>query len=286
MSVVATASEVALAKRYGLAPESLAAARAVLNTIASLPWPEPERVSLLARLAKDAHADVGTVLARLALSAAPLRSFDELIPLFGIADKRTFGLAKALAPIDVKSFGTDEGSLRNALNEVSALRNENEALRAELDRLSAQLGQAPSDQARRLLRIGDIASSVSSQVAAADDALRARAKGLQLGHIELMVHGRAAAVGDDVALDFASAAKESAVGFRFSSKHSASVAQPSMSLPSVLGYTAGFARRKLEALGFSVAISELAGSSKTVSEQFPAAGALLPAGSLVRVVVR
>jgi hypothetical protein len=96
VSLVATPSEVALAKRFGVEATSIASARVVLNTIAALPWPEPERVSLLARLAHDAQADVGVVLARLSLSAAPLRAFDELIPLYGIAGKRTLGRSRQM----------------------------------------------------------------------------------------------------------------------------------------------------------------------------------------------
>jgi len=283
MSLVATPSEVALAKRFGVEATSIAAARIVLNTIAALPWPEPERVSLLARLAHEAQADVGVVLARLTLSAAPLRAFDELIPLYGIAGKRTLGLVRALAKVDVKTFAPDAEHVRDAWLQVSALQAENLALRDELDRLNAQ---GPSAASSQLLGVGAIASSVGSQVAVADDALRFRAKGLQLGYVELTVHGRAAAVGNDLGLDVGSSLKESAVGFRFARADVPSATGTSMVVPNVCGYTAALARRKLEALGYSAAVTKVAGAGSTVSEQSPSAGAMLTSGSAVRLIVR
>jgi len=286
VSVVATPSEVALAKRFGIDAASIANARVVLNTIAALPWPEPERVSLLARLAHDAQADVGVVLSRLTLSAAPLRAFDELIPLYGIAGKRTLGLVKALAKVDVKTLSPDAERIRDAWVQVSALRAENLALREELDRLNTRLGQEPSAASTQLLGVGALASSVGSQVAAADDALRSRARGLQLGYVELTVHGRAAAVGNDLALDVGSSLKESAVGFRFARPDAASATGTAMTVPNVCGYTAGFARRKLQALGYSATVTRVAGGGDTVSEQSPSPGAVLTAGSAVRLIIR
>jgi hypothetical protein len=274
------------AKNLGVDAESVAAARVGLNTISSLPWPEPERVSLLARLAHEVQADVGTALARLALSVAPLRGFDELIPLIGIAEKRALGLMRALADLDVKTFSPEATGLRDAWELVEVLRSENRALRAELDRMSVQQGSPAAGATPTLMRLGDVASSLSSQVGSADEVLRSRVSGLRLSTVELTLQGRAATMGDDLALDLATSARGSSVGFRFAAAQSPSGSSASMMVPNVCGYTVSLARRKLEAGGFSVAIAMFPAAKGVVSEQSPVSGTLLPSGSLVRLVVR
>ena len=52
------------------------------------------------------------------------------------------------------------------------------------------------------MRLGDVASSVSGQVGAVDDALRSSAYGLRLGGLQLTVKGAATSLDNDVALAF------------------------------------------------------------------------------------
>ena len=59
-----------------------------------------------------------------------------------------------------------------------------------------------------------------------------------------------------------------------------------MVVPNVCGYTAGFARRKLHALGYSAAVTQVSGAGGTVAEQSPSPGAMLTQGSAVRLIVR
>src|SRR5689334_4877327 len=132
-----TPGERAFAPGAGLDPAAVAHARDVLNTIASLDWPEPERVSLLARLARSARADVGAAMARLALRFAPLSSFEILIAANGLAEKRVRGLARALARVEPSSFSAPARGLLDVWSRLDALRAENDALRVELDKALA-----------------------------------------------------------------------------------------------------------------------------------------------------
>jgi len=134
-----TAGEIAFARTVHLDPNAVAAARVVLNAIADLPWPEDARIALLARLAHEVRADVGPTLSRLALLAAPLASFDRLIAIIGLAEKRVSGLVRALYAVDPAQFTRDTVSLREALERVTQLQSENVALRTELDHLRVQL---------------------------------------------------------------------------------------------------------------------------------------------------
>jgi hypothetical protein len=280
-----TASERAYAKRVGLDPAAVANARDVLNTIALLPWPEPERVSLLARLARSGKADVGQALGRKALRITPLIGLDQLIPIDGLGEKRVAGLVRALGRVDVASFGPEANKIRDLLSTLAALRAEVDALRTELDHQHAQ-PLLPGDESQpNVMRVGDVASSVGSQSALAAQALQTSARGLRLAGVEMRVAGAAASVGNDLALDFAAPQGGSAVNLSFVSAD-APAFKTGANVPDVLGYTPALARRKLTASGFVAKFSTLAAAHGIVAEQSPGAGAIAQQGSVVQLLIR
>ena len=284
-----TARERNLAARLGLEAAAVAAARDALNRIASLPWPRPERVSLLSRLARAAGADVGKVLSGLAIDAAPLAGLDALVPLPGLGYKRVAGLARALFKFDPATLTSDDVGLAHARATIAALRGENDLLRKELDRLRAALpggSTAPPPQGSAVMRISDVASSIAGQVALVDGLLRSRPAGLRLGGVDLHVRGTGTAVGDDVALDLGSPAGGSAVGISFLPGRSEGGDRPEAPVPDVIGYTPALAERKLLARGFAVTVTRMSGARGTVLEQLPPPGTTAPAGSVVRLIVR
>jgi hypothetical protein len=288
---VPTPGEQAFAKRFKLAPEGVAHARDVLNTIASLDWPLPERQALLARLARAAKADVGPAMAGLALAAAPVRSFETLIAVNGLAEKRVFGLANALQKTDPASFSKAAAGQLNAWAQLDALQAENLALRRELDRLAAAApppGAPPPVDQR--MRLEDMAHSIARQVALAGQTLAGTGSGLRLGGVALEVHGRATTLDQDVAIDFATGAGAggggSSVGLSFTPARNDAANGSSGAVPDVTGYTPALARRKLEGQGFAVSVAATGGAQGRVAQQHPAAGSVAQRGALVRLVVR
>lgn len=288
-----TAAERDFAKRFKLKPEDVAHARDVLNTIASLDWPQPERVALLARLARSARADVGAVMAGLALGRAPLMSFESLIAIDGLAEKRVFGLAKALAPVDAAAFSKSAAGLLNAWAQLDELRAENTALRRELDRFYAAAPPAPApdgtDPTDERMRLEDLAHSIARQVALASRTLASAGSGLRLAGVALELRGRATAMDQDVAIDFSAASAGqggSSVGLSFIPERADAIHSAMGAVPNVTGYTPSLARRKLEQGGFAVSVAATGGAQGVVAQQHPAAGAQAPRGALVRLVVR
>lgn len=279
-----TAGERAFAVRAKLDPDAVARARVMLNTIAFLPWPEPERVSLLARLARQARADVGEVLGRLALRAAPLSSFDQLIPIDGLGDKRVRGIAVALADVDASTISQEGKGIAEVWALSAGLREENAALRLELDKLYAASGGAAGPQGPIML-LRDVTNSVAAQTAAAAEQLRQGARGLQLANLELRIECAAAAVAEEVALDLAAPGGGSALNLKFTSANGAAP-RPDVEVPDVRGYSLALARRKLSDRGLTFVVSQTAGAEGVVSSQKPEAGELVPDGSLVRLIVR
>jgi hypothetical protein len=306
-----------MAARLGLDPGAVASARDVLNFIAALRWPWPERVSLLARLAREARADVGTVLGGLALKAAPLEGFDLLIPLIGLAEKRVAGLVRALAPVDVAELSPESEELRRAREEIEALRGELEAIRAaqgfamepaelesvrkaitalrvendalvtELDRLRyyARLpegGVVPSSTA---MALDELAGSVGSQVVSADAALRAAPMGLRLAGLELRLQGRGARVGEQVGLDLGAPAGGSSVTLAFSPGGAPPAAASDVPVPDVRGYGVALARRKLQAAGLASTVMSTGEGAAVVREQAPSPGTSALPGTAVRLVL-
>lgn len=317
-----TAGERDLAARLGLEPRAVAAARHVLNFIAALRWPWPERVSLLVRLAREARADVGPVLGGLALRAAPLESLDLLIPLIGLAEKRVAGLVRALAPVDAAALcpdtveleqaraendalraeldGLQAGSsfaaesmlatelteLERARQETVTLRMENDALLVELDRLRVIAGgleEKPPPPAA--MPLDELAGSVGSQVLTADAALRAAPVGLRLTGLELRLHGAGTVVGDRVALDLAAPAAGSSVTLAFSPGGAPPAGQADVPVPDVRGYGLALARRKLQAAGFAFTVLSTGQGAAVVREQIPAPDTPAPSGSDVRLIL-
>jgi hypothetical protein len=287
-----TPGEQEFAKRFKLTPENVAHARDVLNTIASLDWPLPERQALLARLARTAKADVGPAMAGLALAAAPVRSFETLIAVNGLADKRVFGLAKALQKADPTSFSKAASGLLNAWAQLDALQAENLALRRELDRLAATAPPPPGapPPVDQRMRLEDMAHSIARQVALAGQTLAGTGSGLRLGGVALEVRGRATTLDQDVAIDFATGAGAggggSSVGLSFTPARSEAANGSSGAVPDVTGYTPALARRKLEGQGFAVSVAATGGLHGRVAQQHPAAGSVAQRGALVRLVVR
>jgi PASTA domain-containing protein len=282
-----TPGERAFAPGAGLEPAAVAHARDVLNTIASLDWPEPERVSLLARLARSARADVGTVMARLALRFAPLSSFEILIAAHGLAEKRVHGLARALARVEPSSFSAPARGVLDVWSRLDALRAENDALRLELDKALAAAKQTPAggEPALERMRLEDVADSITRQLALASSALGSARGGLRLGAVSVELRGKAAAVRDDVALDFGVPSGGSAVGLSFSPATTGGAATTRAgSVPDVTGYTAALARRKLEQAGYGVLMAGAAGAG-VVKAQSPSGGSSATVGSVVRVVL-
>jgi hypothetical protein len=282
-----TAGELGFARGAGLDPNAVAAARVVLNAIAELPWPENSRVDLLARLAHEVRADVGTTLGRLALLAAPLAGFDELIDVVGLAEKRVAGLVRALFDVNVAEFSPDSASLRQALERVTQLETENAALRTQLDLVQVRLERAEAGTAiSRVMRLEEVANSITSQVAAADDALRNRSSGLRLGGLELRLTGAATAVDQDLALDFSDTGAGTAVGLSFVPGGTSASTPSEQAVPDIRGYAPALARRKLQSAGFAVTLATVPDARGTVAEQSPAPGSLALPGSTVRLLVR
>jgi len=281
-----TPGERAFAPGAGLEPAAVAHARDVLNTIASLDWPEPERVSLLARLARSARADVGTAMARLALTFAPLSSFEILIAANGLAEKRVRGLARALARVEPSSFSARARGALDVWSRLDALRAENDALRAELDKALAVAKQIPAGEpALERMRLKDVADSITRQLALAGSALGQARSGLRLGAVSVELRGKASAISDELALDFGVPSGGSAVGLSFSPASPGSVAATtSGTVPDVTGYTSALARRKLEHAGYSVLVAGVTGAG-VVTAQSPKGGSNAFAGSVVRVVM-
>jgi len=283
-----TAGERAFAARHTLDPAAIARARDVLNAIVSLPWMRSEQISLLARLARRSAADVGEVLASLALNRAPLTDFVALLPIKGIGDKRLIGLVRALSPVQISDFSPEAALLRNALNRVSALTAENTALRAEVDRLNVALSKTSGTPSPTLLRVREVAGSISEQIATVDESLRHDAGGLRLTGVELHVQGTAGAVNEEVAIDIAAPGGGSAVALRFAPVGIPDTAAPAIPLMDVRGYGPALARRKLTAGGFNVAFFSRAGSGTqggVVTSQTPAPGTLVSPGTVVRLEV-
>lgn len=283
-----TPGERAFAAGAGLEPAEVAHARAVLNTIASLDWPEPERVSFLARLARSVRADVGTVMARLALALAPLRSFELLIGVNGLAEKRVRGLARALARVEPGHFTAPGRALLDVWSRLDALRAENDALRAELDRALAVAKQLPAggEPALERMRLKDVADSITRQLDLTSGALASAPSGLRLGAVSVELRGKASAVNEDVALDFGVPSGGSAIGLSFSpappsGRHTGAA---SGTVPDVTGYTSALARRKLEQAGYGVLTTGASGAG-VVTAQSPRSGSSAAAGSVVRVVM-
>jgi len=281
-----TPGEVAFARRTKLDPAAVAAARVALNAIADLPWPEDSRIDLLARLAHEVRADVGTTLGRLALRAAPLASFEKLLDIDGLGDKRVTGLVRALFDVDVSRLSPDSASLREALERVTQLETENQALRTQLDRALVELSRAGGGPSSRVMRLREVADSLTGQLAAADELLRSRASGLRLGGVELRLHGAATSVEEDLALDFGAAGSGTAIGMSFAPGGAAQAPANDRAVPDVRGYAPALARRKLQAAGFAVTIAAVPNARGAVAEQAPAAGAVALAGSTVRLIVR
>jgi hypothetical protein len=285
---VPTSGERLLAARLGVDSHAVARAREALNFIAGLSWPRPERVSLLARLARSARADVGTVLGGLAIDAAPLASFDHLIPIRGLYMYRIGGLVRALADFDVAKLGPEAGELHRTRQAVATLRVENQTLRAELNRALAALHRARDtapEHRPSAIRLSDVADSITSQVLGVHDVLRTRQSGLRMSGIELRLRGSAALLDEEVALDLAAPEGGSSVTLAFGTGATESAAAADATVPDVRGYTPALARRKVLDAGFTVALLT-SGEVGAVREQLPAPGARVPRGTEVRLVVR
>jgi hypothetical protein len=283
-----TTGEIEFAARFALDPRAVAAARDALNAIAALPWALPERVSLLGRLARAGRADVGKVLGELALARAPLRGFEELLPIDGLGAKRVAGLARALAKVEIPSLWAESPELNEARTRLAALTAENAALRRELDRWGIKEGDptptltAPAG----VMRVGELATSVASQTAVTVEALRTGSRGLRLNGLDLRVTGTAANVGGDLALDVSAPAGGSVMSLSFGTGSDATPPPAELEVPDVRGYAPALARRKLEARGFEPVLTRTAQALGKVAEQTPAPGESARPGTLVHLVIR
>jgi hypothetical protein len=282
-----TAGERAFAVLHRLDPAAVARARDVLNAIVALPWMRSEQISLVARLARKAAADVGEVLASLALNRAPLTDFTSLLPIKGIGNKRLIGLVRALSPVEISAFSPEAALLRNALNRISVLSSENNLLRGEVDRLNVLLSKATGAPSPTLLTVREVAGSVGEQIVAVDKSLKRSAGGLRLSGVELRVQGTAGAVQEEVALDVAAPAGGSAVAMRFAPAGMPAASGEEIPLLDVRGYGPALARRKLTAGGFNVVFYSRTGSGAqgVVTSQTPPPGTLVSPGTLVRLEV-
>jgi len=285
-----TAGERTLAPRLRLDPSKLAVAREALNAIAALPWPPPERVSLLARIAKSVGADVGPIIGRLALSAAPLASFDALVPISGIGLKRVAGLARALSTFDVVALTGQARELADAKATIAALTARIAAVQADLDRLraapAAGAGGPAAQPGLTVMRIADVAASLGNQVALVDHVLRSRPNGVRLGAVDLRLTGMGTALGSDLALDLGYPSGGSAIGIAFVPSPLDAVGGQTAQVPDVRGYTTALARRKLLGRGFDAIIITSTGSRGVVTDQSPEPGTVAPAGTAVRLMFR
>jgi hypothetical protein len=257
----------------------------VLNAIVSLPWMRSEQISLLSRLARRSHADVGEVLATLALNRAPLTDFTALLPIKGIGIKRLIGLVRALSPVQISDFSPEAAQLRSALARVTALTAENAALRTEVDRLNVVISKMTGTASPTMLKVREVAESISAQIATVDESLKQGAGALRLAGVELRVQGTAGSVENDVALDIAAPSGGSAVALRFAPVGIPDATGPETPLMDVRGYGPALARRKLTAGGFNVVFYNRTGSGAQgiVTSQTPAPGTLVAPGAVVRL---
>ncbi|WP_437293996.1 PASTA domain-containing protein [Sorangium sp. So ce426] len=152
----------------------------------------------------------------------------------------------------------------------------------------------------RKMHLGEIAASVGSQLASADAVLRSSQSQLRLTGLALRLQGAAAIVDNSVGLDFSAPAGGSAMDFSFHAAGGATNPGEPVAVPDVRGYTPALARRKLQAVGLSIAMTTIAnatgrdggktpihpGSAGRVSEQQPPPGAQALPGTLVQVIVR
>lgn len=282
-----TLGERELGEQLGLTAESIAAAREVLNTIAALPWPEPERIAILTRFARTEKADVGQILGKKALDLAPLFSFDHLIPVLGLAEKRVAGLARALCKVDTKTFA-DDTRLLEAWKRIADLEASEAALRDEFDRafvdgpgLSPDSASADADA----MRIADVAASIGTQLQAAELALRDQNSGLRLHGVDLALRGEATNKDGDVAMEFRAGSGGSGhLNLSFVPAGQPQTAEEEVDVPEVIGYTPSLARRKLVQAGFAVSFAS-GGAGETVVRQDPPAGETVRTGTLVRLLL-
>jgi PASTA domain len=136
------------------------------------------------------------------------------------------------------------------------------------------------------LQLQDIATSVGSQLASADAALRSSQSELRLSSLALRLQGSAAVVEDLVGLDLSSPVGGSAVDFTFHAAGGGSIPGSPVAVPDVRGYTPALARRKLQAAGLSVAMTAVGNATGRVTEQQPVPGAQALPGTLVQIVLR
>ena len=281
-------AERAFATRHKIDPAKVSRAREVLNAIVSRPWPRTEQIALVARVAKKAAADVGAVLAGLALNRAPVVDFTDLLPLKGLGEKRVAGLARALSTVDIATLSPEAAALQQAQTRVTALTAENETLRAEIDRLHLVMRSTTEPTPTTTMRLQEVAGSLTEQIAKADASVRATNSRLHLSGVELRVQGTASSVGSDLALDISDPHGGSAVGLKFVPAGMPIATPGPTALIDVRGYGLALARRKIAAAGFSVALAkESAGAAPrgVVTDQSPAPGTLVPPGAVVRLVI-
>jgi hypothetical protein len=136
------------------------------------------------------------------------------------------------------------------------------------------------------MQLGEIARSVSAQVASADAALRAGPSRMRLSGLALRLQGAAVVIEDAVGLDFGTAAGGSAMHLHFDGGDGNVDAGAPVTVPDVRGYTPAFAKRKLQAAGLGVATIAAGGGDGRVSEQQPPPGAEVLPGTLVRLALR
>ncbi|EHR69510.1 PASTA domain-containing protein [Burkholderiales bacterium JOSHI_001] len=285
-----TPGEQAQASAWGVPASQLAAARDALNRIATLDWPLPDRVHLVARLAKGAGADVGTVFAGAVLALAPLASFERVLPLPGVGTLRARGLARALGSLDLAALAPQAGALADAQRRVAELQAEVASLKAELNRVYAQLSDSERPPAAAPMRVEDLTQSLLAQVHLADQALVQGRTGLRLGGVVVNVQGQATQLEGELALDFTVAKSPSQLSLRFDAAGGGSAAalpRELRTVPDVTGYTETLARRKLQAQGLDAQVlrSAVAGAGGVVRRQAPEAGMPVPDNAQVRVVI-
>jgi PASTA domain len=286
-----TASEQALAAQWRVSPQQLAAARDALNHIANLDWPLPDRVNLVARLAKGVGADVGRVFAGAALARTPLASFDLLLPVPGLGQLRVRGLMRALATLDLAALQVHTQALALARQQVVALQAEVQSLKQELDRIYALLAASERPAQSAPMRMQDLTESIMAQVRQADQALMQGHRGLRLGAVELDVQGGAAQVDGALALDLAAQQRGSRLALRFAAGRGEAQGRAQAGaqgqVPNVAGYTVSLARRKLAAAGLKALVlhDRTATTSGVVRQQSPIAGASVPPDGAVRLVL-
>ncbi|MDR0788186.1 MAG: PASTA domain-containing protein [Gemmatimonadota bacterium] len=228
---------------------------------------------------------MGPILAKLALKLTPLASFDDLIPIDGLADFRVAGLVRALEDVDPVSFSPESRRITALLSQLDGLLAENAVLRAEVDRLytgsdSAGLATGP------VMLLREVAASVAGQTEQAAVVLRENATGIRLAGLELHLDCGAAAMNDEVALNFSTPGAGSALRLSFSPAEASSSAAEDIVVPDVTGYTPALARRKLTDRKLGFIVSALADAEGIVESQKPTAGDRVAEGTVVRLLVR